>query len=231
MMMTGNTLRRSPEPELMDSPDQVEAYAGANFAESNQWFVDDLVARYRPRPQRGRLIDLGCGPGDICIRLAMALPGWRITGLDAGPNMLDRARQAVQEKRLEQSIRFQLAQLPDDTLEAGCWDCICSNSLLHHLPDPSVLWRTVRRLAGPRAWVQVMDLDRPRAIAEVDRLVERYASDAPSVLRADFRNSLIAAWRAEEVRQQLIDAGLDLRCERVSDRHWLVSGRLGQHAE
>ncbi len=219
-------LDRTPEPELMDDPTQVEAYTAADFASSNQWFVNDLIERFQPRSACGRLVDLGCGPADICIRLARALPEWEIHGLDAGPNMLRSARTAIAAAGLERAITLHLARLPETELAPHSFDCIASNSLLHHLPDPMMLWRTVRKLAKPGAWVQIMDLDRPDSAEAVERLVQDCAGNEPDVLRQDFSNSLHAAWRVEEVREQLKCAGLELGCRRVSDRHWLVSGQL-----
>lgn len=218
-------LARTPEPELMDRPDQVAAYAGADFADSNQAFVDFLVARLADASP-GRLIDLGCGPADICVRLARALPGWKIVGVDAGANMLLAARERVRAESLESRIELRLSHLPDPTLDAGRYHCVVSNSLLHHLPDPGVLWRAVAALAAPGALVQVMDLARPESEADADALVDHYAGNEPEVLRADFRNSLHAAWRVDEVETQLDEAGLDLACELVSDRHWMVRGRV-----
>jgi len=220
------TLARTPEPELMDSPAQVDAYASADFSTSNQWFVDRLVERFKPRPERGRLADLGCGPGDICIRLARELPAWRIEGVDAGANMLAAARGAVAQAGLEDRIDFSLARLPDPALGVNGFECVVSNSLLHHLPDAYMLWQSVSQLAAPGAWIQVMDLDRPETAEQADALVELHSGDEPEVLKSDFRNSLHAAWRVDEVRGQLERAGLPLTCEKVSDRHWLVSGRL-----
>lgn len=224
--MNTSSLSRTPEPELMDSAAQVEAYAGADFSASNQWFVDQLLERFVPRPAYGELVDLGCGPGDICIRLAQALPGWKIHGVDAGANMLATARRAVAHAELESRIGFRLARLPDPELGRKSFDCVVSNSLLHHLPDPATLWDSVRQTAAPGAWIQVMDLERPQTAAQADALVELHAGGEPDVLRADFRNSLHAAWRVDEIRTQLDQAGLPLACEKVSDRHWLVSGRL-----
>ena len=212
----------------MDSPEQVEAYASADFAASNQQFVDALVERFAPKRDQGRLIDLGCGPGDICIRLALALPGWTIEGADAGANMLATARRGVDALGLGDRIRFLLARLPDADLPRHAYDCVVSNSLLHHLPNPGVLWQTIRDLAVPGAWVQVMDLDRPESARDAQNLVEQYAAGEPEVLRRDFANSLHAAWRVDEVKTQLERAGLALACEKVSDRHWMVSGRLSE---
>lgn len=212
----------------MDSTSQVEAYAGADFSTSNQWFVDYLAEHFRPRPDSGRLVDLGCGPGDICIRLASALPGWRIEGADAGPNMLASARHAVAKAGLSDRIDFHLARLPDPGLARAGYDCVVSNSLLHHLPDPAILWKSIHELATPGAWIQVMDLNRPDSAKMARALVETYSGQEPDVLKIDFENSLHAAWRVGEVRDQLDQAGLALDCEQVSDRHWLVSGRLSE---
>lgn len=42
----------------------------------------------------------------------------------------------------------------------------------------------------------------------------------------DFRNSLCAAYRSEEVEQQILRTGLKaLKIETVSDRHWIAWGR------
>ncbi len=52
--------------------------------------------------------------------------------------------------------------------------------------------------------------------------------ESPQILREDFRNSLAAAHRPEEIVEQLDRAGLGphLRVDVVSDRHLVVSGQL-----
>ncbi len=100
-----------------------------------------------------------------------------------------------------------------------------SNSLLHHLDDPAVLWQTVNDAARPGAALLVMDLLRPVSPEAADELVARHAADAPPILRRDFRHSPLAAYRPPEVRAQLLAAGLGhLLVEAVSDRHLLVWG-------
>lgn len=220
-------MKRRPEPELMDSEAQTLAYAEADFDEANTLFTERFLARFSDLPARGRLADLGCGPGDITIRLARALPGWELTGLDAGPNMLKQAERRLADPSLAQRVRFRLAYLPDPELHSAEWDAVVSNSLLHHLPRPAVLWDSIVQLGAPGAAVQVMDLMRPDSEDHAQRLVEHYAGDAPAVLREDFYRSLLAAYTPEEVSAQLIQAGLDrLKIESASDRHWIVSGTL-----
>jgi len=220
-------MKRRPEPELMDGEAQTLAYAEADFNESNSLFTERFLTRFKDLPESGRLADLGCGPGDITLRLAHALPGWRLTGFDAGPNMLRHAQRRLDSESLAPRVSFRLAYLPDATLTSAAWDAVVSNSLLHHLPDPQVLWDSVIQLAAPGAAVQIMDLMRPDSEAQAQELVGLYAADAPEVLREDFYNSLLAAYRPNEVSDQLRTAGLDrLEIDKASDRHWIVSGTL-----
>ncbi len=219
------TMQRIPEPELMDEPAQARAYAEADFSEPNALFVSHFLSL--APPPTGRLIDLGCGPGDICIRLAGALPGWSIVGLDAGPNMLALADDAVRLAGLADQIELVLARLPELAV-TGPFDALVSNSLLHHLPDPMLLWQAIGKLGASGSLVQVMDLSRPESETEVHQIVATHAASEPEVLRQDFHNSLCAAWRPDEVQAQLEAAGLAdrLAISHPSDRHWLVSGKL-----
>lgn len=218
-------MERIPEPELMDSPEQTAAYAAADFATSNQLFVDQLLAYFQPIPATGHLFDLGCGPADITIRLARALPRWNFTGLDGGPNMLQCGIEACQQAALSDRIRLKHSYLPDDSLPPSSADAVVSNSLLHHLPEPVTLWQTLCQLARPGAYIQVMDLQRPDDIAAARALCDEYANGEPEVLRQDFYNSLLAAYTVAEVRAQLDTAGLyDCRIVQPSDRHWMVRG-------
>lgn len=212
----------------MDAPAQARAYAEADFSESNQDFVDRFVALSGSgRDKAGRVLDLGCGPGDICIRLARALPEWHIVGLDAGPNMLLLAQAAVDREGLSKRVTLIQGQLPC-TLPGEPCEAIVSNSLLHHLPDPMSLWTTIAEQAPAGCLIQVMDLHRPDTQAQAGELVATYADDAPEVLATDFYNSLLAAYTAAEVAGQLQDCGLGhLEITRPSDRHWLVQGVLG----
>lgn len=218
-------MKRRPEPELMDSEAQTAAYAAADFNESNTLFTERFTGRFPDLPESGRMVDLGCGPGDIVIRMARAYPQWFITGLDAGKNMLSLAEQRLSAENHCARVDFRQAYLPDDSLKAGVYHALISNSLLHHLPDPLVLWQSIRQLATPGAAIQVMDLFRPEDISEARRLVDHYAGDEPDVLQEDFYNSLLAAYTVAEIKDQLSEAGLaGLEVEMVSDRHWVVSG-------
>ena len=219
-------MQRIAEPELMDDPAQALAYARADFSEPHQHFVELFIERFGA-DVNGTVLDLGCGPGDICRRFALALPGCRIQGVDGASAMLDLARAETARQHLSERVEFVLGYLPGAQLPQDNYDVVISNSLLHHLREPAALWHSVRNLAGPGAAVFIMDLMRPDSRETATRLVAEYASDEPELLQRDFFNSLLAAYRPVEVRRQLERCGLgDLRIETVSDRHLIVFGHL-----
>jgi ubiquinone/menaquinone biosynthesis C-methylase UbiE len=217
-------MERVPEPELMDAPAQAEAYALADFEDVNRAFVERFLERF-PGFSRGRVLDLGCGPADICVRLARALPAVRVVALDGAEAMLEEARHRLRAESLQSRVELVQATLPRG-LPEGPFDAVLSNSLLHHLHDPMVLWEAIARAARPGAPILVVDLFRPASPAAARAIVEAHAANERLILREDFYNSLLAAFTPEEVRAQLDRAGLGhLSVRVVSERHLAVVGR------
>jgi ubiquinone/menaquinone biosynthesis C-methylase UbiE len=219
-------MNRVLEPELMTDHDQAQAYAAADFAAVNQGFVDRFRSRF-PDFERGHLVDLGCGPADIPIRLCRALPSVTVTAVDGSEAMLGPGRAAVTAAGLDARVRLVCAHLPGLDRPPAGFDGVVSNSLLHHMPRPEVFWSEVARLGREGAPVLVTDLHRPESVDRARGIVEAYSGGEPEVLKRDFFHSLCAAFTLAEVEAQLRAARLHgLRCEMVSDRHWAVSGVL-----
>lgn len=221
-------MKRVLEPELMTEPEQARAYAEADFAEPHSRYIELFLQKFPDRPERARVLDLGCGPGDVTRRLARACPGYQIVAVDGSPAMLRLARRlTAREPDLRDRIHYRKGYLPKGRIPRGPYDVILATSFLHHLADPMILWQAVRKYGRTGTIVLVADLCRPRTPAHARRLVERYAAGEPAVLRRDFHRSLLAAFTPAEVRAQLQKANLgELSVEVISDRHLLVSGRL-----
>ncbi len=233
-------MQRNPEPELMEDAAQAAAYAEADFAAGDQAVVERILERFGPlAPGAGlgeRIVDLGCGPGNIAFRLAAACPAASLLGLDGAAAMLAIAeRRRAADPALAPRIAFRQAVLP---LAAGAltglppafappFSALVSNSLLHHLHDPQVLWRSVRQLGAPGAAIYLKDLRRPASAEAVETLRARHLPDAPPVLARDYVASLHAAFTPAEVGAQLAAAGLScLQVAPLEDRYLEVWGRL-----
>lgn len=218
---------RTPEPELMLDPDQAVAYAEADFSTSDSRFVERFKELFGS-PNAGEIIDLGCGPGNIALRMAEAFPGCAVTGIDGAAAMLDIARKrAATMPGVGSRIRFIEAVLPNSMLPTNTASVVVSNSLLHHLHEPAGLWMTLRQVAAPGAAVLIVDLRRPDTTAAAQSIVDTYACGEPEILRQDFYNSLLAAFEVDEVRTQLETAALSgLQVRAVGDRYLEIAGHM-----
>ena len=220
---------RIPEPEVMNDPLQVDAYAAADFSATDQAMVERIATLLESSgnsfSDRARLLDLGCGPGNISFRLAQRWPHCSVLGLDAADRMIavaDERRGAAGIPR--ERLRYDKALLPLSQVDRPA-DLIVSNSLLHHLHDPQQLWSSLIPLASPHCLVLHRDLRRPDSEASIDRLCQCHVADAPLVLQRDYRASLHASFTLEEVKAQLLDAGLGhLQVAAIEDRYLEVSG-------
>jgi 2-polyprenyl-3-methyl-5-hydroxy-6-metoxy-1,4-benzoquinol methylase len=220
-------IARILEPELMTDLEQAAAYAQADFSESNTLFVD-LFQEHFPGFTGGRAVDMGCGPGDIALRMARRYEGLHLDAVDGSAAMLSFGQPALAAAG-EPGRRVRLVHgiFPGVELSSGPYDAVISNSLLHHLHEPRVLWQAVRELGRPGAAVMIMDLKRTRDEKQAREIVAHYAGTEPEVLQLDFYNSLLAAFTPGEIREQLVSAGLEgLSVQEVSDRHLLVAGHL-----
>jgi SAM-dependent methyltransferase len=224
-------MERICEPELMDEPRQAQAYAAADFSSGDRAVLERVEAVLGPRGvgdgEGLGLVDLGCGPGNITFLLAGRWPRAAVLGIDGSAAMLAIAEQRRQaDPAAHRQVRFRRLVLPSPRLAGPC-SAVVSNSLLHHLHDPGVFWRTVRQLAGPDTCLYVRDLRRPANPAELEALVARHAGTAPEVLRRDYAHSLRAAFTGAEVIEQLRLAGLgSLEVREVDDRYLEIHGPI-----
>ncbi|NPA95475.1 MAG: class I SAM-dependent methyltransferase [Thermodesulfobacteria bacterium] len=218
--------QRIPEPELMDEWEQVEAYATADFSAPHEMFVDLFEQRFG-RDVSGQFLDLGCGPCDVTVRFARRYPNVQIHAVDASEPMLQMGQRLIKQAGMEDRIRLFCARVPlsPGDLPSSSYDGVIINSLLHHLPNQKSLWDTIDALVKKGGVVFVMDLMRPKDTKTAQQIVDTYSGDEPEILKRDFYNSLLAAYRPEEIRVYLEDTPLkSLNIDVVSDRHFIVWG-------
>ena len=220
-------MQRITEPELMNNEAKALAYAQGNFDEPHDTFIREFKAAFPRIDVSGHILDLGCGPADISIRFAQSFPDCVIDGLDGAPQMLAHGKLAIQKAQLEDRIHLILGRLPGANVRDDHYEVIMSNSLLHHLHEPDVLWETIKQFGVSGSRVFIMDLMRPESEQAAKELVNLYASSEPRILRDDFFHSLCAAFLPEEIQSQLAFAGLShFKIRVISDRHVNVFGVL-----
>lgn len=206
---------------------QARAYAMADFEEPHNRFIELFKAHFAASTDtiEGTVLDLGCGPADVTIRFAHAFPACRIYGVDGANRMLQFARNQIDHQMLHERIKLIQAVLPEVKLPLSAFDTIISNSLLHHLGDPAVMWQMVRDYTRVGSRIFIMDLTRPDNREQAETMVDKYAANEPEILKRDLFNSLLAAYTVDEIEEQLKEAGIDyLSVTEIGDRHCIIAG-------
>lgn len=80
----------------------------------------------------GRVLDIGCGTGEL--GLALAARGHSVTGVDLAPSAIERARRKATERGLD--AEFVAADATQLDGYDGRFDTVVDSGLLHCLPPP-----------------------------------------------------------------------------------------------
>jgi ubiquinone/menaquinone biosynthesis C-methylase UbiE len=219
------SMERIPEPEIMGAEEEAKVYNVADFSGVNQAFANrvlDLV----PQPS-GVLLDLGCGPGDILMRIHTMAPKFFLIGVDGSHAMIALAVKRIREQGCQNLIHFVQGDAKKINFSPNSLDVVISNSLVHHLLDPCSFWEELRRVCKPGGILLIRDLSRPPTPEAAWDIVEKNSGTEPQLLKDLFFHSLGASFTVAEIREHLTQAGLHgLELKMCSDRHWEVSGKI-----
>lgn len=118
----------------------------------------DAVLRELAQVGSGRVLDVGCGTGQLAARVRRELRGTRVVGCDFSAGMLDQARK---RDRKTSWVRGDAGRLP---FRRGRFDAVVSTEAFHWFPDPRRALREFRRVLRPKG-VLLLALVNPRFAA------------------------------------------------------------------
>jgi trans-aconitate 2-methyltransferase len=123
-------------------PDTWDPVQYERFREQRSRPFHDLVALVQARPGL-RVVDLGCGTGELTLALHRALGARETLGLDRSPAMLGRSAGFAQD-----GLRFELSDLGEFE-PAQPFDVVFSNAALHWVPDQEACLARLTRALVP----------------------------------------------------------------------------------
>jgi ubiquinone/menaquinone biosynthesis C-methylase UbiE len=213
-------LPRVLEPEAMDTPEEANDYDAMDHSEVNARFVADLLVAHGPC-RGGEILDVGTGPGRIALALCQADPAARVVAVDMAEAMLALARRHVAGARLHERIACVRGDAKALPWADGRFEAVISNTIIHHIPEPSAALAEMARLVAPGGTLFVRDLARPATLTELALLVATYAGNEPPAARQLFEASLHASLTVAEVQSIVLSLGLPRESVAMtSDRHW-----------
>ena len=110
--------------------------------------ITERLFRQAGIKQGMRVLDLGCGPGDVSFLAAeiVGSSGW-VIGIDQAPEAIALARERTRENRIR-NVDFELTTIEDFSSPVQ-FDAVVGRYILVHQADPTAFIRHVMRFIGP----------------------------------------------------------------------------------
>jgi ubiquinone/menaquinone biosynthesis C-methylase UbiE len=154
-----------------------------------------LVGRYRAARD---VLDVGCGTGEITVRLADELPEARFVGVDLVDDHLGLARRKA--GRLGDRVRFQRADAFELPFPPASFDLVVCRHVVQAVPHAERVLAEMVRVARPGAWLHVL------------------AEDYDMIHAAPTRKDVAAFWHGAP-RAYAKGTGVDLHIGRTIHAH------------
>jgi ubiquinone/menaquinone biosynthesis C-methylase UbiE len=158
-----------------------------------------------------RVLEIGCGTGNLTTRVKRAYPGVDVTGCDPDPRALDRARR---KGRGLNGVRFEQGYAERLPYADGEFDRVLSSMMLHHINGD----------AKAAAAEEIFRVLRPGGRLHLVDIGGDIATERGLTARLVRRNHHVAGNLGDAVPRLLKAAGFD--CAEVASKPHRILGRL-----
>jgi SAM-dependent methyltransferase len=115
-----------------------------------------LFARYG-LAAGARALDIGCGTGELALRLARAHAGLSVTGIDVHEPHLELAR--TRGRDLGARVEFRLGDAFALAFEPHSFDLTVCRHMLQAVPEPEKVLAEMKRVTRPGGWLHLVAED------------------------------------------------------------------------
>jgi ubiquinone/menaquinone biosynthesis C-methylase UbiE len=155
------------QPENLNARILLHQHFSINQYGWQRWVFDQL--RF---PARGRILELGCGPGDLWLENEDRIPeGWEVILSDLSAGMVHRARQNLGHSR--HPFQFHILDAQSIPAADQSLDGVLANHMLYHVPDLPRVLAEVRRVLKPEGRLYASTVGRNH-LREIRDLVTRF---------------------------------------------------------
>ena len=152
-------------PEAIPWPGTV-AYNAISRTDIFQRHYELVATDIVERCPEGSLLDIGTGPGWLLPQLHRISPRLHLTGLDASPSMVAKAKKNMAGAGLDQSIEIVEGNVISMSFTDESFDAVVSTGTIHHWKDPVAGLNEIYRVLKPGGCALMYDLvsDTPTSI-------------------------------------------------------------------
>jgi SAM-dependent methyltransferase len=174
---------------------QLHQRYSTNKYDWQRWVFDHLSI-----PQNGRILEIGCGPGELWHRNRERIPEhWDITLSDLSPGMLREAQHNLQG--IPGRFAFRQMDAQSIPFDDEYFDAVIANHMLYHVPDRAKALSEIRRVlrSDGRFYAATNGL---KHMSELMEIVNRFDADtrtlwgdtSPLPFRLENGSTELARW-------------------------------------
>jgi ubiquinone/menaquinone biosynthesis C-methylase UbiE len=106
----------------------------------------------------GKIIDVGCGFGEMCLVFAREFPDCEVVGVDLSVPLLDYARDSISEEMIRNRVKFEKGSVEKMNFEDNSFDVVFNVNMIHWISDPISMLNEIERILKPEGSIFIKDL-------------------------------------------------------------------------
>ena len=147
-------------PKVFDDPEAAQEYA-ASAAKRNKRLARTFAKILSQLGfEKGRILDVGTGAGEVPIELAKVFPKAEVVGLDLSEPLLEIARASTAEAGLSARLSFKKGDAQAMPFEDNSFDAVVSLNTLHVVDNPMAMLDEIERVLAPAGVLAIGDIKR-----------------------------------------------------------------------
>lgn len=171
----------------------------------------DLAKDLLAQGARGRVLDVGTGPGRLLVELRAAAPSLELHGLDISPAMVALARRTVGD-----GVELRVGSIAGTDYPAGSFDVVTCSGSFYLWDEPEACLTEVHRLLAPGGAAHLYESTREYDRAALEAALERNLVGERLVRRLlaprFLRRQLTLTYTADEVHRIVARTPFAGRC-------------------
>ncbi len=157
-------------------------------------------------PEECRILELGCGQGDLWRENIERIPtGWEVTLSDFSPGMLAQARQNLEGQ--PHPFTFEVIDAQSIPYDDDHFDAVIANHCIYHFPDRSKAFSEIRRTLKAGSYLYATTIGRAH-LQGMAELASKFEHPIENLFNTD-NNPFTLENGAPQLREWFADIELD----------------------
>ncbi len=152
--------KRIPNIEGLDSPEVAKAFNRMTKLPPFKILYNKVVSQIKKYNPKGKLADVGCGAGNLVLKIAKKIPELDIVGVDIAPEILEYAKNRVIKNSLDKKIEFKIGSVEKLPFLDNSINFIISTFSLHHWENPNNAFKEINRVLKKEGTFLIFDFRR-----------------------------------------------------------------------